>query len=166
MTQRQYFPHLDLLRVVFVFIVLLHHWMAENPFAFLPFGSTIAFVLSGFLLTGPLLKGKESKTSYWDTTSRFLARRLLRTLPVYLLVLLVYVIVNRYYFREYIINFLTFTQNYVIAYHKDPITNPIDYIQTWSLAVQEQFYIFLPLFIYLIPNRFHKLFLFFCPLRV
>jgi peptidoglycan/LPS O-acetylase OafA/YrhL len=161
MTQRQYFPHLDLLRVVFVFIVLLHHWMAENPFTFLPFGSTIAFVLSGFLLTGPLLKGKESETSYWYTTSRFLARRLLRTLPVYLLVLLVYAIVNRYHFREYIIHFLTFTQNYVIAYHKDPINTPIDYIQTWSLAVQEQFYIFLPLFIYLIPNRFHKLFFIF-----
>ncbi|WP_428659523.1 acyltransferase family protein [Runella sp.] len=158
MPKRHYFEHLDLVRVFFVFIVLLHHWIAENPFALLPFGSTIAFVLSSFLLTGPLLKNKENESTYWHTTGRFLARRLLRTLPVYLLVLCVYLIVNRYNFRQYLGYFLTFTQNYVIAYNQDSINNPVEYIQTWSLAIQEQFYLLLPLLLYSIPVRYSKYF--------
>ena len=105
MTKRPYFVHLDLLRVFFVLVVLLHHWIKENPFALLPFGSTISFVLSGFLLTTPLLKGKKDMFGYWKTTSNFLARRLLRTLPIYLLLLAVYLIRDINNFREYAILF-------------------------------------------------------------
>lgn len=153
MIKHQYFVHLDLLRVFFVFIVLLHHWLAENPFAFLPFGSTIAFVLSGFLLTIPLLEAKKDQANYWRTAVNFLARRLLRTLPIYLLVILLYIILNRHNFREYSVYFLTFTQNYLIALNK---TRLIPFLQTWSLAVQEQFYLFLPIAIYLLPYKYLK----------
>ncbi len=151
MIKQTYFKHLDLLRVFFVFIVLLHHWVAENPFAFLPFGSTIAFVLSGFLLTTPLLEAKKDKSNYSKTTINFLARRLLRTLPIYLILLLIYFILNSHNFRDYAVYFLTFTQNYFIAY------NPIKttaFAQTWSLAIQEQFYIFMPIIVYLSPYKY------------
>ena len=151
MTKRPYFVHLDLLRVLFIFVVLLHHWIEKNPFALLPFGSTIAFVLSGFLLTTPLLEGKKDMPSYWKTTFKFLARRLLRTLPIYLLLLSVYLFRNIQNFRDYSVYFLTFTQNYLIAYNP---TNSLEYVQTWSLAVQEQFYIFLPIVIYLLPYKY------------
>ena len=150
MTKRPYFVHLDLLRVFFVFFVLLHHWIEKNPFAFLPFGSTIAFVLSGFLLTTPLLKGKKEAPGYWKTTINFLARRLLRTLPIYLLLLSIYLIRNIDNFRDYSVYFLTFTQNYLIAYSP----NSVEFAQTWSLAVQEQFYIFLPIVIYIFPYKY------------
>ena len=153
MIKNHYFVHLDLLRVFFVFIVLLHHWLAENPFAFLPFGSTIAFVLSGFLLTIPLLEAKKDQANYWKTSVNFLARRLLRTLPIYILVILLYIILNRHNFREYSVYFLTFTQNYLIALNK---TRLIPFLQTWSLAVQEQFYLFLPIAIYLLPYKYLK----------
>lgn len=151
MLEKNYFAHLDLLRVFFVLIVLLHHWVAETPFSFLPFGSTIAFVLSGFLLTTPLLENKKDKSNYWKATRNFLARRLLRTLPIYLLLLSVYMILNRHNIRDYSVYFFTFTQNYLIAYNS---TENIVLAQTWSLAIQEQFYIFLPIVIYLLPYKY------------
>lgn len=153
MIKRTYFVHLDLLRVFFVFIVLLHHWVAKNPFSFLPFGSTIAFVLSGFLLTTPLLEAKKDRPNYWKATRNFLVRRLLRTLPIYFLLLLVYFIFNRHNFRDYSIYFFTFTQNYLIAYNPKA---SIAFAQTWSLAIQEQFYIFIPIFVYLFPYKYFR----------
>ncbi len=152
MPQRSYFVHLDLLRVFFVFVVLIHHWVAENPFTFLPFGSTIAFVLSGFLLTGPLLKNKKQGFDYWRSTLHFLARRLLRTLPIYLLLLCGYCIININNFRDYAIYFFTFSQNYLIAFNMPKLK--IGFGQTWSLAIQEQFYVFLPIIIYFFPYKY------------
>jgi peptidoglycan/LPS O-acetylase OafA/YrhL len=153
MVKPTYYSHIDLLRVFFVFVVLLHHWVAKSPFAFLPFGSTIAFVLSGFLLSEPLIVAKKNKLNYWKSTINFLARRLLRTLPIYLIILLIYLLVNRDNFSDYIIYFLTFTQNYLIAEKINEI-NSIGYTQTWSLAIQEQFYFFLPILIYFTPYKY------------
>lgn len=147
-----YFAHLDLLRVLFVFIVLLHHWIAKNPFLFLPFGSTIAFVLSGFLLTMPLLENKKDIPNYWKNTLNFLVRRILRTFPIYLLMFLVYFIVNKHNFRGYSIYYLTFSQNYLIAYNQ-----MVGFAQTWSLAVQEQFYVLIPIVIYLCPYKYLRI---------
>lgn len=154
MKSRIYYPHLDTLRVFFVFLVLSHHWLSKNPFMFLPFGSTIAFVLSGFLLTGPLLYAKKEKETYWANTINFLGRRLLRTIPVYLLVLLGYFILNVNNFRQYGIYFITFTQNYLIAYNGNLKAFPVGYAQTWSLAVQEQFYVLIPIVIYILPSKY------------
>lgn len=151
MTKPQYFVHLNILRVFVVFFLLLHHWIEKNPFALLPFGSTIAFVLSGFLLTTPLLQGKKDMPTYWRTTVNYLARRLLRTLPIYLLLLSVYLFRNIQNFSGYSVYFLTFTQNYLIAFNP---TKSVEYSQTWSLAVQEQFYFLLPIVIFLLPYKY------------
>ncbi len=90
------------------------------------------------MVTTTLLKSQKDKSNYWKTTLNFLARRLLRKLPIYLLMLSVYWILNRHNFREYSVYFFTFTQNYFIAYNT---TQSIAFAQTWSLAIQEQFYI-------------------------
>lgn len=154
----KYFAHLDLLRVFFVFIVLLHHFVSGDPLKFLPFGSTIAFVLSGFLLVSILLKAKDSTNSYWKVALVFLARRFIRTLPVYFLAVFVYYILNRHNFRDYIIYFITLTQNYLVAYNIDPSNKPIPFSISWSLAIQEQFYLILPIIIFIASNKYLKSF--------
>lgn len=152
-TKNAYYAHIDTLRVFFVSIVLFHHWYSDNPFKFLPFGSTIAFVLSSFLLTNVLLKEKfASEGGYWRKTGNFLGRRFLRTLPIYLILIGVHAVFNPR-LRETIGYFLTFTQNYLVAHNPNPITNPVPLAHTWSLAVQEQFYVVLPITVFFISRR-------------
>lgn len=153
-TTAPYFVHLDSLRVFFVSIVLLHHWLSATPFKFLPFGSTIAFVLSSFLLTNVLLKEKFQSDSYWSKTKRFLIRRFLRTLPIYLLLIFGYLVFRTEMMKPYILYYLTFTQNYPISDALDPTSGIPSLTHTWSLAVQEQFYIFLPITVFAIPRKY------------
>jgi peptidoglycan/LPS O-acetylase OafA/YrhL len=115
-------------------------------------GVDLFFILSGFLIGGILVDAKES-VNYYRT---FYIRRIFRILPLYLfLVLLGFLLVKlgvhaggplsgsslnpapwRYY--------LTFTQNFYFAKH----SGVISYLQiTWSLAVEEQFYLTLPLLV-------------------
>jgi len=151
MSPLKYYPHIDLLRVFYVTIVLMHHWMAVDPFAFLPFGSTIAFVLSGFLLITPLLMVKFEGDKYWHSTMNFLARRWLRTLPIYYLVLFFFLILNRHNFRDFTFYYLTFTQNYLFVFNRWTF---FEFGHTWSLAVQEQFYVLIPILIYFMPTKY------------
>ena len=58
-----YIPQLDSMRAIAVLLVIIHHWVPKNSiFNFLdngPLGVNIFFVLSGFLITGILLKAKK-----------------------------------------------------------------------------------------------------------
>jgi peptidoglycan/LPS O-acetylase OafA/YrhL len=115
-------------------------------------GVDLFFVLSGFLIGGILVDARSS-ANYYRT---FYIRRAFRILPLYsLLVLVGFLLLEprahggetmrgillhpapwRYY--------LTFTQNFYVAKHSDIIIFlPI----TWSLAVEEQFYLTLPLLV-------------------
>jgi len=159
-------PQLDGLRGIAIGLVLLHHYIYQMhpsmpdalsailfPVAELGWsGVDLFFILSGFLIGGILVDAKES-VNYYRT---FYVRRVFRILPVYLLlVLLGFLLVElgahasgamsgisphpapwRYY--------LTFTQNFYFARHSDVLS----YLQiTWSLAVEEQFYLTLPLLV-------------------
>lgn len=115
-------------------------------------GVDLFFVLSGFLIGGILVDARESANYY----STFYIRRAFRILPLYfLLVLIGFLLVEmgahssgmmsglslhpvpwRYY--------LTFTQNFYFSAHSEVGI----YLQvTWSLAVEEQFYLTLPLLV-------------------
>lgn len=120
------------------------------------------FVLSGFLLTPNLIELK--KFDFGQFLSTFYGRRALRIFPVYYAYLFVVGLVGIVYlhwlkhplstltnFFETLPTTLTYTYNFYHAsakYEHNPLTNHF-----WSLAVEEQFYLIWPLFIWFIPTK-------------
>ncbi len=105
-------------------------------------GLEIFFVISGFLITGILLR----KELDGDSVVRFYQRRFFRIYPCYALMVLVSIMIYEWQNHYGIINamvtavyHLLFLQNYF------PL-NPL-LAHTWSLVVLEQFYFFCPLVI-------------------
>ena len=99
-----YMPQLDALRAIAVGAVILHHFLPLGrfiPYDFVTFGDLgvrLFFVLSGFLITGILLKCK-SKVDLGDESPsfelrQFYVRRFLRIFPVYYLTLAIVAILN------------------------------------------------------------------------
>lgn len=116
-------------------------------------GVIVFFVISGFLITEILINTKDSK-SYFKS---FYMRRILRIIPIYLLVLgmlTLLFVAKRHVFPNDIIYQLTYTQNILWV-----ITNYTSDLQpflahTWTLAIEEQFYLIWPFLIWLIPNKY------------
>jgi peptidoglycan/LPS O-acetylase OafA/YrhL len=136
-------PNLDGLRALAVLLVLLHHTSnnVSNDNVFFNFMQTgwngihLFFILSGYFIGNILLRevrrtGDLSLTTFW-------ARRGLRTWPVYYVVLL-FQIWRTHPSWSTLWPYTVFLQNYT--------SRPI-YSVTWSIAVQEQFYLVLPLLI-------------------
>jgi peptidoglycan/LPS O-acetylase OafA/YrhL len=161
---------LDGLRGIAILLVLLWHFtgMLVDPaqgdvqylaWRYLIFGRTgvdLFFVLSGFLIIGILIDNRDSP----DYFTTFYARRALRLLPPYLILLggcwLLFEVSNAraeaYFGRELPLwSLLTFTQNWVMA----SINSYGATLSggTWSLAIEEQFYLFAPLLILVLPPR-------------
>ena len=122
-------------------------------------GVDLFFVLSGFLIGGILLDNHESPR-YFRT---FYVRRVFRILPVYYLWILLYILiaiigiyavprlipVSRHDLTAVPI-YVLFLQNLIYA------PSPFQwkwFVVTWSLAVEEQFYLLAPVAIRLIPVR-------------
>ena len=100
-------------------------------------GVDIFFVLSGFLIGSGLLK--EWQASGEILLGRFWLRRLLRLAPVYYLVLSLYWLVSGPNAESIWANFL-YVNNY-LGYEDGAM------LWSWSLAVEMQFYVLLPLFL-------------------
>jgi peptidoglycan/LPS O-acetylase OafA/YrhL len=105
------------------------------------------FVLSGYLIGGILLDHINGQNNWWRV---FYMRRFLRIVPLYVLGLLVGAAFCAKTNDMPFIYFFTFTQNFWIAIHS---SWPSYYVVTWSLAVEEQFYVLLPLLVWLLPRR-------------
>lgn len=147
---------LDGIRFIAVALVLFDHWMAgrvELPLGAL--GVTIFFVLSGFLITRILLSSKEKLRdqpggglgSYLKT---FYIRRTLRIFPVYYLTLFVLYIVNEPPVRRTFAWLALYATNLYMA-HYTSWMGTVDHL--WSLAVEEQVYLFFPLLLFVVPRR-------------
>jgi peptidoglycan/LPS O-acetylase OafA/YrhL len=139
-------PGLDLLRAAAIGWVMVCH---ANSFDLLPrdyfgwMGVDLFFVLSGFLIGGQLFRPMAAGAQ--PDYRGFFARRMLRTLPAYLVVLAAYLAFPRLWewpSRQPAWQFLTFTQNLFI----DP-SRANSFSHAWSLCVEEQFYLALPLLI-------------------
>lgn len=142
------------LRAIAVALVLLYHLSPEAlPGGYI--GVDVFFVISGFLITGQLLR--EAETSGTVDLVRFWARRARRLLPAALLVLAV-TLVSVWCFapRGYLPEFLAqvaasagYVQNWVLAAQSvdymaaESQVSPVQHY--WSLSVEEQFYIVWPL---------------------
>jgi peptidoglycan/LPS O-acetylase OafA/YrhL len=109
-------------------------------------GVDLFFVLSGWLL-GCLLLSEKNRTNRIDV-KRFWMRRWLRTLPAYYMVLLLTlgqrILQGRWQFEDGY--YFLFLQNYAL----DPL--PFFGV-SWSLCVEEQFYLLIAPLLFLIPTK-------------
>jgi peptidoglycan/LPS O-acetylase OafA/YrhL len=149
---------LDGLRGLAAIIVVVAHYFGEVPHGvplwFGWMGVTLFFTLSGFLIGSIILERRDSANFFMV----FYVRRAFRILPVYLLVIaLVIAFVLAYGSAPWTkqplpaIAYFTFTQNFVMAATANYGMHWL--LPTWTLAVEEQFYLIAPLFIVFIPDR-------------
>ena len=120
-------------------------------------GVDIFYVISGFLITGLLLK--ELNSSGRISLKAFYLRRSKRLLPASFLVLFVTALfawlvlppISRGSIGRDLIATTLYISNYLFAWWQNDYQNlnatPSPFIHYWSLAVEEQFYLFWPLFI-------------------
>jgi len=155
-----YRPDIDGLRAIAVVLIVLYH----IGFAGLPggyVGVDVFFVISGFLITGLLVRELDQTGTL--SLREFYARRARRILPASFLVLLVTLAGCIVFFSPvglwhaapgiaasaaYIPNLL-FAREVVDYFHPARISPVIHY---WSLGVEEQFYVFYPAFL-LVAHR-------------
>ncbi len=157
MTQNNtYLKQLDGLRFVAVSMVLVGHWL-ENAVGFTMsyFGVCLFFVLSGFLITRILLQSKQKdahlERNHSQSLKQFFIRRTIRIFPLYYLTIFVAFLLNVLPIREKIWWYLTYTTNFYIAI-KQTWLGSSDHL--WSLAVEEQFYIFFPFLVFFVATRY------------
>lgn len=157
---------LDGLRGIAIGLVLLFHLNLLAPTGIravstaLLFGWSgvdLFFILSGFLIGGILIDNRDSENYF----VAFYARRFFRIIPIYYLIVATY-------FAFYLVSglranlvdavgppmpwysYLSFTNNIWIARHNymDAFASP-----TWSLAIEEQFYLTLPLVVRIVKPK-------------
>ena len=158
-----YFEQLNGIRFIAVLLVLLDHWLIPiNPFSFLGhLGVVIFFVLSGFLITRILFQNADdcrlNHSSVFVKIVRFMYRRSLRIFPIYFLLLLIGALFSLSNFRNLWPYLVFYLPNFYIM-SKGTWLGIWDHL--WSLAVEEQYYLFFPYFILLIaPRRYPLLFI-------
>jgi peptidoglycan/LPS O-acetylase OafA/YrhL len=156
-----YFKQLNGIRFIAVFLVLLDHWLVPIlPVPLGHLGVVIFFVLSGFLITRILFLNadeiQQTKSSAWPKIIRFIYRRSLRIFPIYFILLFIGLIFNISNFKELWPWLISYTPNLYIMI-KGQWLGTWDHL--WSLAVEEQYYLFFPYFIlFLNKNRYLRLF--------
>jgi peptidoglycan/LPS O-acetylase OafA/YrhL len=146
---RPVMPELDTIRGLAILGVLIYHsfyWNISVPKfppvqrAFLTFaglgrlGVDLFFVLSGFLITGILLKARCQPKYY----KKFYVHRALRIFPAYLLIIFVLVVTHHVPY-SFIALSLVYLSN-LTPFFGVPMAYPV----LWSLAVEEHFYLLWP----------------------
>lgn len=137
---------LDTLRALAIILVLIYHYLVvvnnERLFGFLSaigwMGVDLFFVLSGYLIGNQILSPIAKQQHF--SIRLFYIRRFLRTLPNYLVILAVYLSIPSLTGNHTapLWEFLTFTQNLSMRPGET-------FTHSWSLCIEEQFYLFLPL---------------------
>jgi peptidoglycan/LPS O-acetylase OafA/YrhL len=150
-------PALDGVRGVAILLVLAAHFGGGRKFESTLMqavgqlmaggwvGVDLFFVLSGFLITAILLKTLNHPEYYRS----FYGRRILRVFPIYYLVLIVTIVISLmshlpWHWYQY--SFFIFANNIVVVFYDN-----VGYVGPglilsafWSLAIEEQFYLFWP----------------------
>jgi peptidoglycan/LPS O-acetylase OafA/YrhL len=173
----QRFPELDGIRGCAIILVLIWHYLtmqlkviSRTGHPYLDYlvratsltwsGVDLFFVLSGFLIAGILLDNRHT-TNYFQV---FYLRRICRIFPLYYLLLLLFAVSSwltplpRQQGLSWLLDnampvwfYLTFTQNIAMAQASTWGAQMLGI--TWSLAIEEQFYLLLPLIVRYVPLR-------------
>jgi len=124
------------------------------------FGVPIFFVLSGFLISYLMLKEQETNNKF--NLGKFYVRRILRIWPVYYIVIIIgfiifplvrqYVLHDPYVESANIFYYLTFLSNFD-QLNTEALPFGVGLGPTWSVSVEEQFYLFWPLLLLLFKKK-------------
>lgn len=135
---------LDFLRGIAIIAVMGYHFRSVDPgltvvsivqYPFTHFGRegvNLFFTLSGFLVGGLLLKQYAEHGAI--DARRFIVRRIFKIWPAYYVLIAFHAIVRRHPLDTFLVQNLMHVQNYLGT----------SISQTWSLAVEEHFYLVLP----------------------
>lgn len=155
----QYRPDIDGLRAVAILLVVLYHFDLLGSGGFV--GVDVFFVISGYLITGIIhknvLKGEFSFLGFYE-------RRARRILPALFLMLLASAIFAYFVllpsdlvrFGQSAMASLGFVSNFYfwsVGSYFGPASEMAPLLHTWSLSVEEQFYLALPP-MYLLLRRY------------
>lgn len=159
---QKHIPQLDAVRGVAILLVLAHNLdgFTSPRLSYLTtygwMGVDLFFVLSGFLITGILLDSKPAKTYFRN----FYARRCLRIWPLYYSVLLVMFLAVPWLLPQFAgeifhrshpwWSYPFFVQNFLVA---DPSQGVGPLGVSWSLAMEELFYLVWPAFVRFLSGR-------------
>jgi len=155
----RYRPEIDGLRALAVIPVLLFHAGLGTPGGFM--GVDIFFVISGYLITSLIVRdlqlGVFSMRNFWE-------RRIRRILPAATVVVLATLIAGAFILLPETFENLgqsalaqsLMVSNFYFWQQDGYFAAPSDYeplLHTWSLAVEEQFYLVLPLLLVFLNRR-------------
>jgi peptidoglycan/LPS O-acetylase OafA/YrhL len=155
---QRYMPALDGLRAIAVALVITCH-LHETMWNFLSgkVGVIIFFVLSGYLITRLALH--EEKVTGKFNVAAFYVRRTFRIFPLYYFVLAIYAFLILWLriwptkiqpFHSYLPYYLCYFQEIPAWRH---LYNGMPFYQSWSLGIEEKFYLVWPILIITIPAR-------------
>ena len=163
--KRAYYSHIDSLRAIAVFTVILFHINHSYlPGGFV--GVDIFFVISGYLISSQLFKSVSSNTF---SIKDFYARRIKRILPAALSVIIFTVVIAQFLYlpedsikvaESSIWSALSLPNVYFWKFQDtsyfaaSSYTTPL--LHYWSLGVEEQFYLFWPLVVLILLPRLNK----------
>jgi peptidoglycan/LPS O-acetylase OafA/YrhL len=165
-----YRPEIDGLRAIAVVAVILYHAQltifGHQPFKGGFIGVDVFFVISGYLITSIILKELITTGSF--SFKNFYERRIRRILPALLFVMLVllpfawmYLLPSSFVdFSKSILYSLGFSSNFYFHYSEQiygaesGLLKP--FLHTWSLSVEEQYYILFPIVLLITFKYFRK----------
>jgi peptidoglycan/LPS O-acetylase OafA/YrhL len=177
-----YFPNLNGIRFIAALLVIIHHneqlkdmfglpncWSSPVIYQLGSLGVILFFVLSGFLITYLLLHEREKSGTI--QVGHFYMRRVLRIWPLYFMVILLALFVFPYVKAMQwpgfpieavhsnmglkLLFFFTFLSNLVLTYlGVVPFAS-----QTWSIGLEEQFYLIWPVLVKYVRHIFAFLFI-------
>ena len=159
MKKLDYRSDLQGLRAIAILLIIVAH-SSFDLFQGGFIGVDIFFILSGYLITGLIQKEIDQTNKFYFIG--FFARRLKRLLPALTFMLLIVFFIAYFTFSEFELYSqlastkyaITWTSNLFFAfreidYFNELTTNDL-FLHTWSLGVEEQFYLFWPIVIILI----------------
>jgi peptidoglycan/LPS O-acetylase OafA/YrhL len=153
----KYNPSLDGIRGIAILSVLLFH-IYPQYFSYGYFGVDLFFLLSGFLIT-QIIYTKLQSNSF--SFKEFYRNRIRRIFPTVIIVLLFTILIGYLFLfpselenlGKHIKSSAFFYQNFRLIgevgyWDKDAVLKPL--LHFWSLSIEEQFYLFWPLIIFII----------------
>lgn len=155
---QNHLSQIDGLRTIAVVVVMFAHWTSYIPgfgdfsLPLAVMGVNMFFVLSGFLISLILIKAKEKVASNGLIIKQFYIRRFLRIFPLYYLVIFVGLIINIPNARLDLAWLATYTVNLRMAFNNGFMGW---FPHFWSLSVEEQYYIFFPIIMVLVPRQYY-----------
>lgn len=157
----KYYSQLDGLRCFAVISVMIGHWISWQTkiewIQSVPWGRGVIlfFVLSGYLISNILFSLKEKmqagQLGLGGALKTFYIRRFLRIFPAYYLLVFYLMYINYQNTNQLAPWLLTYTSN-ILQTKSESVLGSFNHF--WSLAVEEQFYLFWPLIILLVKRNY------------